>query len=70
MLGIIIATVMITIIGIVVGTGLVYTAKKFYVEADPREIKVRECLPGNNCGACGYAGCDSVKGMLRSMPAP
>ena len=70
MLGIIIATVMITIIGIVVGTGLVYTAKKFYVEADPREIKVRECLPGNNCGACGYAGCDAVAAAIVKGDAP
>ena len=26
------------------------------VEVDERETAVRECLPGNNCGACGYSG--------------
>ena len=32
-------------------------AKKFKVEEDPRIDQVAECLPGANCGGCGYAGC-------------
>ncbi|MDE7245819.1 MAG: RnfABCDGE type electron transport complex subunit B, partial [Oscillospiraceae bacterium] len=31
---------------------------------DERETAVRECLPGNNCGACGYAGCDAVAAAI------
>ena len=34
--------------------------KKFYVEVDQKEIDVRAELPGNNCGGCGYAGCDAL----------
>ena len=30
----------------------------FGVEVDEREAAVRDCLPGANCGACGYSGCD------------
>lgn len=28
-------------------------------DENPRLAEVREALPGANCGACGYAGCDS-----------
>ena len=55
-----ITTLVITLIGILVGAGLVFTGKKFHVEVDERETAVREALPGNNCGACGYAGCDAL----------
>lgn len=32
--------------------------KIFHVEVDPTVSKIRECLPGANCGGCGYPGCD------------
>ena len=67
---IIITTLVITIVGIVVGAGLVYTGKRFHVEVDARESAVRECLPGNNCGACGYAGCDAMAAAIASGEAP
>ena len=67
---IIVTTLVIAVIGIAVGYGLVYTGKKFYVEVDEREAAVRECLPGNNCGACGYAGCDAMAAAIVSGEAP
>ena len=67
---IIITTVVIAIVGLIVGAGLVFTGKKFYVEVDEREAAVRECLPGNNCGACGYAGCDALAGAIARGEAP
>ncbi|MBQ9046877.1 MAG: RnfABCDGE type electron transport complex subunit B [Solobacterium sp.] len=67
---IIITTLVITIIGIVVGAGLVYIGNKFHVEVDEREAAVREVLPGNNCGACGYAGCDAVAAAIAAGEAP
>lgn len=70
MLIIIVTTLVITIVGIVVGAGLVYTGNKFHVEVDPREAAVRECLPGNNCGACGYAGCDAMAAAIAAGDAP
>ena len=67
---ILITTLVITLIGILVGAGLVYTGKKFYVETDPKEAAVREALPGNNCGACGYAGCDAMAAAIAKGEAP
>ena len=67
---IIITTLVITVIGIVVGAGLVATGNKFHVDVDQRETSVRECLPGNNCGACGYAGCDALAAAIVKGDAP
>jgi electron transport complex protein RnfB len=44
-------------LGIVFGIALALVAAKFAVEVDPKVEKVRETLPGANCGACGFAGC-------------
>ena len=54
------STLVIGLVGLVLGLALVTASKKFYVEVDDRVTKVRECLRGSNCGACGYAGCDAV----------
>ncbi|MBR1822313.1 MAG: RnfABCDGE type electron transport complex subunit B [Clostridia bacterium] len=70
MLTIIITTLVIAVIGLIVGAGLVYTSKKFEVEVDERESAVREVLPGNNCGACGYAGCDAMAAAIAKGEAP
>lgn len=67
---IIITAAVITVVGLVVGIALVYTGKKFHVDVDPREAAVRECLPGNNCGACGYAGCDAMAAAIAKGEAP
>ena len=66
---ILITTAVITVIGLVVGAGLVFTSKKFAVEVDEKESAVRELLPGNNCGACGYAGCDAMAAAIASTRA-
>ena len=59
-----ITTLVITVIGILVGAGLVFAGRKFHVEIDEREGAVRGCLPGNNCGACGFAGCDALAAAI------
>ena len=51
--GIVIATLIVGVIGLLIGAALVAAGKKFYVKVDEREARVRECLPGNNCGGCG-----------------
>ena len=70
MLTIILTTLVIAVIGIVVGEGLVYTDTRFKVVVDERESAVREHLPGNNCGACGYAGCDAMAAAIVKGEAP
>ena len=67
---ILITTLVITLIGILVGAGLVYTGKKFHVEVDEKESAVRAALPGNNCGGCGYAGCDALAAAIAKGEAP
>jgi electron transport complex protein RnfB len=44
-------------LGIVFGVALAIVASKFVVKVDPKVERVRETLPGANCGACGFAGC-------------
>lgn len=36
----------------------------FAVKENEKIGEVRECLPGANCGACGYSGCDSYAKAL------
>ena len=67
---ILIATLVVTALGLVVGVALVLTEKKFHVEVDERVSRVRDLLPGNNCGACGYAGCDAMAAVIVSRDAP
>lgn len=45
-------------LGVVFGLVLAAASKMFYVETDPKLEQLTECLPGANCGGCGYAGCN------------
>lgn len=45
-------------LGLIFGLGLAFASKKFEVKVDERIAQVREVLPGANCGACGFTGCD------------
>ncbi len=47
------------ILGLVFGVLLGYASKKCAVSVDPRVAAIRQTLPGVNCGACGYVGCDA-----------
>lgn len=58
--GIILAAAVVGGTGLVISVLLGIASEKFKVPVDEKEIAVRECLPGNNCGGCGYAGCDSL----------
>ena len=52
-------------LGLVFGLVLAAASKIFYVESDPRLDQLNECLPGANCGGCGYAGCsDYAKAVV------
>lgn len=56
--------------GIFIGIFLGIAGKKFAVEVDEREIAVREELPGNNCGGCGFPGCDGLAKAIAAGEAP
>lgn len=67
---IIIATGVLGVIGIVIGILLGVAGEKLQVEVDEKEIQVRELLPGNNCGACGFPGCDGLAKAISVGEAP
>lgn len=54
----------VTVIGLLAGLILTIASKFMAVEVDERFDEVRNCLPGANCGACGYAGCDAYAEAL------
>ena len=59
------AIAIVTVAGLLGSVILVLAAKFMAVEEDPRIGEVTSCLPGANCGACGYAGCaDYAKAIV------
>lgn len=70
MQAILIATITVGVIGLLIGIMLIMVDKKFKVDVDEKELAVREYLPGNNCGACGYAGCDAMAAAIAKGEAP
>jgi len=57
-------------LGLIFGLVLAAASKVFYVEIDPRLDKLNECLPGANCGGCGYAGCGAYAEAVLKGEAP
>lgn len=57
-------------VGIIIGILLGLAGKKFAVEVDERITQVRDCLPGSNCGGCGFAGCDACAEAIVAGNAP
>jgi electron transport complex protein RnfB len=55
-------------IAAVFGLGLAAAAKKFSVQVDPKVEQVRNVLAGANCGACGFAGCQSYAEAVVANP--
>jgi Na+-translocating ferredoxin:NAD+ oxidoreductase RNF subunit RnfB len=47
------------VLAFVLGTALGFFKDFFAVPQDPLAAKIREALPGANCGACGFPGCDN-----------
>ena len=68
--GIVLAAVIVGGTGIIIGLLLGVAGKAFFVEVDPKETAIREVLPGNNCGGCGYPGCDGLAAAIAKGEAP
>ena len=68
--GILIAAACVGIVGIFVGLFLGVAGIKFKVEVDEKEEAVLAALPGNNCGGCGYPGCDGLAAAIAKGEAP
>lgn len=67
---ILLAVVIVGGTGVVIGILLGIAGEKFAVKVDEREAAVRECLPGNNCGGCGFPGCDGLAAAIVKGEAP
>ena len=52
------AALVMSVLGLIFGALLGVTGRVFAVPTDPKVAALRECLPGANCGACGFPGCD------------
>ena len=57
-------------LGLIFGLVLAAASKVIYVETDPRLDQLNECLPGANCGGCGYAGCGAYAEAVLNGEAP
>lgn len=63
------AFAVVTLIGLVAALLLALASQFLSVKEDEKVKRVRECLPGANCGACGYAGCDEYAKAVASGDA-
>lgn len=66
---IVIPVIIVGIIGFIAGLGLSLASKFMSVPTDEKQQKIREALPGANCGACGYSGCDGYAAAVASGEA-
>lgn len=62
--------IIVAAVGALAGLILSFAAKFFAVKVDERAAELRAALPGVNCGACGYAGCDEYAAKLNAEEAP
>ena len=51
-------------IALVVGVLILVFSHLFAIEENPLKKEIRSHLPGINCGACGYKGCDDYAAAL------
>lgn len=57
-------------LAVVFGLVLAIASKVFEVKSDPRLAVVQDCLPGANCGGCGYPGCAACAAAIVAGTAP
>lgn len=69
-MSIILSVTVLGVLGLVFGLILGVAAKIFEVKEDPKIAEIRALLPGANCGACGFPGCDGMAAAMASGRAP
>ena len=63
-MNVLIAAVALGGLGLAFGIILSVAFNRLAVEIDPREAEILELLPGANCGACGFPGCQGLAEAL------
>ncbi len=61
---ILLAIVVMLLLAVVMAWVLGWANVAFHVEVDPKVAAIQELLPGANCGACGYPGCNEYGAQL------
>jgi electron transport complex protein RnfB len=65
------AVISLSALGLIFGGLLGYAAKVFTVPTDERAEAIKEILPGANCGACGFPGCNALaEAIAKGEAAP
>ena len=57
-----------SVLGLAFGVALAVAARRFHVPVNPLVEAVRDALPSANCGACGFAGCQSYAEAVVERP--
>ena len=70
MINVLIAVGVLFAVALVCAIALALASFYISVPADEKEGAIRDCLPGINCGACGYSGCDGYAKALAKGEAP
>ena len=70
MIAILTAVAVSFVLAFVIGVLLGIFKKIFYIPVDEKAAAIRAVLPGINCGACGYPGCDGFAAGVASGEAP
>jgi Na+-translocating ferredoxin:NAD+ oxidoreductase RNF subunit RnfB len=66
---ILITAVFALVLAFALGSALGFFREFFAVPEDPLVGKIREVLPGANCGACGFPGCDNYAAAVAAGQA-
>ena len=61
---VLIAVLLVGGVGLIAAVLLSVASTVFAVPVNEKEVAIRDVLPGANCGACGYSGCDSYAKAL------
>jgi len=56
-------------LGLVSGLGLSLVSSKLKSDEGKAVEDIKEILPGTNCGACGYSGCEEYAKQLAEDPS-
>lgn len=63
-IGILSAIAVVAGVGLVIGIVLGIAGNRLAVKVDKKQEEIRDALPGLNCGACGFAGCDDLAAAI------
>ena len=69
MMDILIPVLLVVAMGFIFAVILTIASKIFFVPVDETVTNLRAELPGANCGACGFAGCDDYAAALAEDPS-